>query len=114
MSADVGPAEIAEIALGAGGGGTLLWLLVKWLGGRQVEQLDETLKKLEATNAALSIQVQGLRESNIKIAEQLGGQAEGLKANKERIDESTKYWRESLKELAERVTTLERGRRTKP
>lgn len=108
--------NVEDLVKGGVSGATvigLLWGAVRMLGGRQLSQHDETMKKLATSVDSLTAQVQSLREDNARNAEKMGAQSEGLKANRERIDEATKFWREQLAELSGRVQELSRNIPTK-
>lgn len=106
--------DLAKIGITGAGLLGVLWGAVKLLGGRQVLQYDETMKKHTAAFVELTKGYQELRESNIRLAEKLGAQEAGLAANRERIDEAAKHWREQVEELKERVTDVERRSSARP
>lgn len=109
MSGELEGGDIVKVVLGGTTLAGLLWGAVKLLGGRQISQHDQTMKKLTEAIEHLNTEIQGLREQNVRMAEKMGAQESATAANKERIDETSKYWREQHEKLAERVAEIERS-----
>ncbi len=92
-------ADPTDLALGGGGVITLggaAYALIKMLGGRQISNLDETLKSLAIAVDELRKTAQNLRETDIAQAKDIGALQEGQKMLTARIDGMGDHWRKQM------------------
>jgi len=74
---------------------------IRWLGGRNLDALDETLKSLRVAVEELHKEVRHLRETDIAQAKDIGALQQEMKGLKERVDGMGNHWRDEFR----RVTT---------
>lgn len=104
------PADLVGVGVGGASLGALGLGLLKFLGSRQVSQLDETLKMLHGAVRDLDLQVRDLREQLVGFAKDVGALQEGQKALGARIDGQATHYRERFDRLQEQINELSRRR----
>lgn len=110
--------EASNIAIHGGGAG-LIALAASWITNffnkRKEEEAEKARVEADKALAVLLTQLTGkvdqLLAAQAKmdgLAERVGKLAGELETNRERINEAATFWREQMKELAERVQVVER------
>jgi len=98
-------ADPTDLVLVGGGGATLGGIIVaavRWLGGRSMAALDETLKSLRTAVEELHKEVRHLRETDIAQAKDIGALQQEMKGLKERVDGMGTHWREEFRRVTAR------------
>lgn len=92
------PMDLIGVGLGGTGVGALVVGALKFLGSRQVSQLDETLKSLTSAVRDLNAEVRELREAHVAMSKDIGALQKDNELIRQRIDGLAKYWGEKFED----------------
>lgn len=104
------PTELVSVGGGGVAVGSLLMGLLKISGSRNINALDETLKKLHASVEALAKDVRDLREANIGLAKDIGAlsrRVEDQDRDMASLRRQVHKWSNFLQRIALRTATGE-------
>lgn len=105
------PNDLVGVGLAGMGAGGLVVGLLKFLGSRQVVQLDETLKSLTSAVRDLNQEVRELREAHVAMAKDIGALQRDLDLIRQRIDGLAKYWGEKFEDHRKHTVELLVGKK---
>ncbi len=99
------PHGVTALASTLGAGGFMKWLL-----GRQAQQLDATLERLASSIEELKDETQKMRETHVGFSRDLGAMQKQIEKLEERQAGMSTTWAEKHDRLLEKLERPRRGR----